>query len=84
MPSEPSELGTTIVTGGSSGLGAAVVNALVGAGTNPVVIDIRQPAGDVEFEQCDLGDRDAAARATRAAIGRHPDLSAIVTCTLST
>src|SRR5947207_3360112 len=39
-----SELGTVLVTGGSSGLGAAVVHAVMDAGGTPVILDGR-PGG---------------------------------------
>ncbi|GIF04786.1 short-chain dehydrogenase [Actinoplanes siamensis] len=57
-----------IVTGGSSGLGAAVVDAVSKAGGRPFVIDRRAPAGDVPWVECDLADTRAAEQATRKAI----------------
>lgn len=58
-----------IVTGGSSGLGAAVVDAVLKAGGRPVVIDRQEPAKpDVPWIECDLSDTRAAERATREAI----------------
>jgi len=57
-----------IVTGGSSGLGAAVVDAVLKAGGRPFVIDRQAPAEGVPWIECDLADTRAAEAATRAAI----------------
>ncbi|GAB2565861.1 short-chain dehydrogenase [Paractinoplanes abujensis] len=57
-----------IVTGGSSGLGAAVVDAVTKAGGRPFVIDRQAPAGGVAWIECDLADTRAAEEATRRAI----------------
>ncbi len=77
MPSEP--LGTVLVTGGASGLGAAVVRAVDAAGGTPVVLDLAAPAEGVEHELVDLADT----RAAEAAVGRiaqgHDDLRGVVT-----
>ncbi|MEV0902477.1 SDR family oxidoreductase [Actinoplanes sp. NPDC049802] len=59
-----------IVTGGSSGLGAAVVDAVVKAGGRPYVIDRQPPKDGVEWIECDLADTRAAERATRELIER--------------
>ena len=57
-----------IVTGGSSGLGAAVVEAVAKAGGRPFVIDRQPPALDVPWVECDLADTRAAEAATRQII----------------
>jgi short-subunit dehydrogenase len=57
-----------IVTGGSSGLGAAVVDAVTKAGGRPFVIDRQRPRTDVPWIECDLADTRAAEAATRRAI----------------
>src|SRR3954452_17543070 len=57
-----------IVTGGSSGLGAAVVDAVVKAGGRPFVIDRQAPAEGVPWIECDLADTRAAEAATRQAV----------------
>lgn len=57
-----------IVTGGSSGLGAAVVDAVTKAGGRPVVIDRQRPERNVPWVECDLADTGAAEEATRRAI----------------
>ena len=56
-----------LVTGGSSGLGAAVVDAVAKAGGRPYVIDRQPPADGVPWVQCDLADTRAAEEATAAA-----------------
>jgi NAD(P)-dependent dehydrogenase (short-subunit alcohol dehydrogenase family) len=57
-----------IVTGGSSGLGAAVVDAVSKAGGRPFVIDRQPPADGVPWIECDLADTRAAEAATRQAV----------------
>ncbi|MFI5493944.1 SDR family oxidoreductase [Actinoplanes sp. NPDC051859] len=59
-----------IVTGGSSGLGAAVAAAVAQAGGRPFVIDRQPPAAGVEWIACDLADTRAAEAATRDLIAR--------------
>jgi NAD(P)-dependent dehydrogenase (short-subunit alcohol dehydrogenase family) len=57
-----------LVTGGSSGLGAAVVEAVTKGGGRPVVIDRQQPAAGIPWIECDLADTRAAEHATRRAV----------------
>lgn len=59
-----------IITGGSSGLGAAVADAVVKAGGRPFVIDRRPPREGIDWVECDLADTRAAEAATRTAIER--------------
>ena len=73
-------LGTVLVTGGASGLGAATVDAVAAAGGRPVVLDRVRPAGDVEHELVDLADRHATELAVRAVSQRTGGLDAVVTC----
>ena len=73
-------LGNVLVTGGSSGLGAAVVEAVTKAGGRPVVLDRVQPADGIDFEQVDLSDRNSTERAVRAASDRVGGVDALVTC----
>ena len=72
-------LGTVIVTGGASGLGAAVVDAVDKAGGTPVVLDRAEPAREVETELVDLADGRAAEAAVRRVAERHGGLSGVVT-----
>ena len=73
------ELGTVLVTGGASGLGRAIADAVTTAGGTPVVFDIAQPAGNVEWLQVDLADARATERAVADLIARHGVLDAVVT-----
>lgn len=68
-----------IVTGGSSGLGAAVVDAVGKAGGRPFVIDRRPPADGVPWVECDLADTRAAEAATRQLIGQAGTIDGVVT-----
>lgn len=54
--SSGSRTGTVIVTGGASGLGRAVAEALPAAGLKPVVLDRQEPPYDVEHRLVDLAD----------------------------
>jgi len=51
---------TAIVTGGASGLGAAVAAAVEAAGGTPVVLDVNPPPNGYAFERVDLSDTRAA------------------------
>jgi NAD(P)-dependent dehydrogenase (short-subunit alcohol dehydrogenase family) len=75
----PAELGTVLVTGGASGLGAAVAEAVAGEGGTPVVLDVREPADDVAFEQVDLARPREAEAAVRRVARAHGGLDAVVT-----
>ena len=57
-----------LITGGSSGLGAAVADAVIKAGGRPIVIDRQPPAAGIAWVECDLADTRAAEAATRRAI----------------
>ena len=56
-------LGNTLITGGASGLGAAVAEAVEAAGGTPLVLDRHHPGRDWPFAKADLVDREAAERA---------------------
>ena len=67
-----------VVTGGSSGIGAAVARKLTETGWRCVLIArgearLRAVAGELgaEWEVCDVGDRDAVERTAEAIRGRH-------------
>ncbi|MEW6270787.1 MAG: SDR family oxidoreductase [Thermodesulfobacteriota bacterium] len=68
-----------LVTGGASGLGAAVVDALRSVERVPVVLDLRPPASAVAAERVDLADARAAEAATARLAEGHGGLSAVVT-----
>ncbi|MFC6093449.1 SDR family oxidoreductase [Saccharothrix lopnurensis] len=75
------EIGTVLVTGGASGLGAAVVQAVHGLGGKALVLDKAAPSapGVADFESVDLSDTRAAERAVRAIAERNGGLRAVVT-----
>lgn len=62
---------TVLVTGGSSGLGAAVVARVLVAGARPVVLDLKPPAADVPYVIVDLADAREAEDAVWTAITEH-------------
>ncbi|MFF5232182.1 SDR family oxidoreductase [Dactylosporangium sp. NPDC000521] len=68
-----------LVTGGSSGLGAAVVTAVTKSGGRPFVIDRQAPADGVPWVGCDLADTRAAEAATRETVERAGGLHGVVT-----
>jgi len=71
--------GVVVVTGGASGLGAAVARAVGDAGGLPVVLDRAVPPFAVDHEVVDLaGTRDAEAAVARVA-ARHGGIDAVVT-----
>ncbi|MDP9377963.1 MAG: SDR family oxidoreductase [Actinomycetota bacterium] len=72
-------LGTVIVTGGSSGLGAAVAAAVEQEGGTPVVLDLTAPEGDWAFEQVDLAKPREAEAAVRRVAEAQGGLNAVVT-----
>jgi NAD(P)-dependent dehydrogenase (short-subunit alcohol dehydrogenase family) len=72
-------LGTVLVTGGSSGLGAAAVAAIAAAGGRPVVLDRQPPPSDTDFELVDLADARAAEVATRTLADRVGGLDGVFT-----
>jgi NAD(P)-dependent dehydrogenase (short-subunit alcohol dehydrogenase family) len=68
-----------LVTGGSSGLGAAVVAAVGKAGGQAYVLDRQPPAADVPWIECDLADTRAAEDATRRLAEEAGGLHGVVT-----
>ncbi|MDX6324227.1 MAG: hypothetical protein QOK15_581 [Nocardioidaceae bacterium] len=74
------EVGTVLVTGGASGLGAAVAHVVAEAGGRPVVLDRVKTSADVEQEIVDLADTRAAEDTVRAVSQRVGGFDAVVTC----
>ena len=73
------ELGVVLVTGGASGLGAAVAAAVAEDGGTPVVLDVNEPGDGLAWERVDLSrPREAEAAVARAA-ERHGRLDGLVT-----
>jgi NADP-dependent 3-hydroxy acid dehydrogenase YdfG len=71
--------GTVLVTGGASGLGAAVAAAVEEAGGTAIVLDRVPPPNGFAFEEVDLAEPRAAEAAVRRAIERMGRLDAVVT-----
>ena len=76
----PTGVGTVFVTGGSSGLGAAVVAAVAKAGGTPAVIDLVPPDdAQIQHEIADLSDSAAAESAVARLVDRVGPPDAVVT-----
>jgi NAD(P)-dependent dehydrogenase (short-subunit alcohol dehydrogenase family) len=68
------------VTGGASGLGAAVSDAVRAAGGRPVILDRAKRDTDIEQEVVDLADARATEETVRAVSARVGGIDAVVTC----
>ena len=75
----PREVGVVYVSGGSSGLGAAVVAAVRRHGGTPVVIDRAPPEDEVEFARADLAEPGQAEAAVAELVERVGPPAALVT-----
>jgi NAD(P)-dependent dehydrogenase (short-subunit alcohol dehydrogenase family) len=71
--------GSVLVTGGASGLGAAIALAVQAAGGRPFVLDLVAPPFEVDHQLVDLADRSAAAVAVDGAAERLGRLDGVVT-----
>lgn len=80
---------TFIVTGGSSGLGAATVEMLVAQGGNAVIADVNTDLGEAlagrlgthaVFSQCDVTSEEHGRRAVETALARFGGLHGLVNC----
>src|SRR3954452_1608190 len=71
-------VGRVLVTGGSSGLGAAVVEAVQAHGGTAYVLDRVAPEAEVDSEIVDISDTRAAEAAVRAVAERAGGLVAVV------
>jgi NAD(P)-dependent dehydrogenase (short-subunit alcohol dehydrogenase family) len=69
-----------VVTGGASGIGAALARAYADAGGTPIVFDVAPDPGipGVEHHVVDVADRDAVLAATRSVLDRHGRVDALV------
>jgi NAD(P)-dependent dehydrogenase (short-subunit alcohol dehydrogenase family) len=74
------DVGTVLVTGGASGLGAATACAVAAAGGTAVVLDRCAPPDGLEHELVDLADTAAAEGAVGRVLARHGRLDGVVTC----
>lgn len=70
--------GAYIVTGAAGGLGAAVADAIEGAGGTPIVFDVRKSARAHDFVHVDVSDANAVARAVDDAATKYGGLSGVV------
>ena len=76
----PGTVGTVVVTGGSSGLGAAVVSAVAKSGGTPAVIDLTPPEdAGLAHAVADLSDSTAAAAAVHRLVELVGPPDAVVT-----
>ncbi len=73
------DLNPVIVTGGASGLGAAVADAVADAGGTVIVLDLQEPDADHEYEHIDLAETRAAEETVRKVAERHGGVAALVT-----
>jgi NAD(P)-dependent dehydrogenase (short-subunit alcohol dehydrogenase family) len=73
------DLGTVIVTGGASGLGAAVCDAVSEAGGRPVALDRSRPASEHAWYQVDLADTRLAESVVSRVAEEQGGLDAVVT-----
>jgi len=74
-----------VVTGGASGIGAALARRLADRGWRCVLVGRREDrlkaaAGEIdgEYEVCDVGDREAVERMAAAVRERHPEVHLLV------
>jgi NADP-dependent 3-hydroxy acid dehydrogenase YdfG len=81
MPIPTTPIGRVLVTGGASGLGAAVAAAVDEAGGTPIVLDLRVDAVPEGWDRVavDVTDTAATEQAVRDAAERHGGLDAVVT-----
>lgn len=82
QPSQyPRPLGRVIVTGGASGLGAAVAQAIRDAGGTPGIIDVSldNAAEGIAAQQADVSNREQVERAVEALAEELGGIDAIVT-----
>jgi NAD(P)-dependent dehydrogenase (short-subunit alcohol dehydrogenase family) len=73
------DLGTVLVTGGASGLGAAVATAIRDEGGSPVVLDVKEPQDGLAFERVDLAETRETEEAVRRIAEERGGLDAVVT-----
>ncbi|ONI79975.1 short-chain dehydrogenase [Actinosynnema sp. ALI-1.44] len=73
-------MNTVLVTGGASGLGAAVAAAVIDEGGRAIVLDKAAPTAAVtDFVPVDLSDSAAAEQAVAEAVDRNGGLDGVVT-----
>lgn len=76
----PTPLGRTLITGGASGLGAAVADAVAAGGGTPVVVDLRIPDGFPHpAHEADVTRTREVEELVRGIAEEHGGLDAVVT-----
>ena len=73
------ELGTVLITGGASGLGRAIAQAVEKGGGTPLVVDLQPSPDGHAGVQVDLGEPRRAEVVVRALIERSGGVDAVVT-----
>lgn len=73
------DLGTVLVTGGASGLGRAIVQAVQREGGTPLVVDLAVPKEDVDHATVDLARTRETETVVRGLIERNGGIDAVVT-----
>jgi NAD(P)-dependent dehydrogenase (short-subunit alcohol dehydrogenase family) len=73
------DIGRVLITGGSSGLGAAVVDAVSRAGGRPLVLDLHTPEPAIAYRKVDLANLRAAEAVTAELIAEAGGVDAVVT-----
>ena len=73
------QLGTVLVTGGASGLGRAVAQAVEKGGGRPLVVDLAEPTDDFDHVTVDLVRTRETERAVDELARRNGGLDAVVT-----
>lgn len=76
--SRPFEYLAAVVTGGSSGIGAAIASLLVQEGARVAVLDTVAPSSDHHWEKCDVSDSESVNRAVAAAAEHFDRLDIVV------
>ena len=74
------EIGRVLVTGGASGLGRAVAQAVAAAGGTPLILDRVSPPDGYDNVIVDLADTRAAEAAVHLLIGPGQGIRAVVAC----
>ncbi|KNX38689.1 SDR family oxidoreductase [Luteipulveratus halotolerans] len=77
--STETSIGTVYVTGGASGLGAALAAAVEKRGGRPAVLDRQPPESPHPYEQVDLADSAAAEQAVERLVDRVGPPDAVIT-----
>lgn len=67
-----------VVTGGSSGIGAAVADLLAAEGASVTVLDLVAPSSGHHWQRCDVADAESVSAAVAAAVERFGRLDVVV------